>query len=85
MYTWIGILFIWNIFGFVVYAGIQLNATLHTDNYQLLNPREIYCIWDVNYFGCVLLTIIFNLLCPVWTILYWFSKFMHFVCTAGRR
>ena len=85
MDTWIGILFFWNIFGFVVYAGIQLNATWFTDDYSLLNPLDIYALWDVNYFGCALLAIIFNLLCPALTILYWFSKFMHFICTIGRR
>lgn len=87
MDTWtlIGILFMWNIFGFVIYAGIQLNATWNTDDYQLLNPREIYELWDVNYFGCVLLTLIFNLLCPIWSIIYWFSKLMKFICTVGRR
>lgn len=85
MDVWFAILFAWNILGYVVYTGIQLNATLFTDDYALLNPREIYCLWDVNYFGCALLAIVFNLLCPAWTILYWFSKFMHFVCTVGRR
>ena len=83
--TIIGILFAWNTIGLVVYAGIQLHATWNINDYQLLNPCEIYELWDVNYFGCVLLTLIFNLLCPIWTIIYWFSKFMKFICTVGRR
>ena len=85
MMTIIAILFAWNMIGFVVYAGIQLDATWHTDDYHLLNPREIYELWDVNCFGCVLLTLIFNLLCPAWSMVYWFSKFMKFICTVGRR
>ena len=85
IYEWIAILLGWNLMGFVIYAGIQMNATWHTTDYTLLNPRDIYELWDVNYFGCVLLTLIFNLLCPVWTIGYWFFKFMRFVCTVGRK
>ena len=85
MMTIIAILSAWNLIGFVVYAGLQLSATAHIDDYQLLDPREIYNLWDVNYFGCAMLTIIFNLLCPAWSMVYWFSKFMKFICTVGRR
>ena len=85
MMTIIGILFAWNAIGFVIYAGIQLHATWNINDYQLLNPCEIYDLWNVNYFGCVILTLIFNLLCPIWTIIYWFVKFMKFICTVGRR
>lgn len=84
-WTLISIFLAWNVIGFIVYAGIQLDATMYTDDYQLLNPREIYELWDVNYFGCVLLAIIFNLICPVWSMIYWFCKFMKYICTVGRR
>lgn len=83
--TVIGILFAWNAIGFVIYAGIQLHATWGRDDYQLLNPCEIYELWNVNYFGCALLTLVLNLLCPIWSIIYWFVKLMRFICTIGRR
>ena len=82
----IGIFFAWNLFGFIIYAGIQANATMFTYyDAELLNPYDIYELWKVNYFGCTLLTIVFNLLCPIWSILYWFSRFLQFICTVGRR
>lgn len=77
--------FLWNIFGFIIYITIQVEATYHTDDYLLLNPCDVYNRWNVNYFGCALLTIIFNLLCPVLSIIYWICKFMKFICTVRRR
>lgn len=79
------ILFAWNLIGCLVYVGIQLEATHDFIPYVLLNPCDIYDIWKVNYFGCGLLTIIFNLLCPVLTIIYWVYKLIYFICTVGRR
>ena len=79
------ILFFWNMVGFVIYLGIQLTATMITKPYTLLNPCDVYKLWAVNYFGCALLTLIFNLLCPVMSIIYWLRKFIYFICTVGRR
>ena len=65
---------IWNFSGFMI--GLCLN-----DWYEL-DPKAIwqqYC--NVNIFGCILLTIILNLLCPIVSICYWFYK----LCTVGRR
>lgn len=84
MATRIGILFAWNMMGFIIYAGIQINIT-NTKDLSLLNPLNIYYLWNVNYFGCGLLTLVFNALCPILTIGYWIFKFMHFICTVGRR
>ena len=79
-------LLFWNLLGFCVYSGISIEANRYTHReYYFLNPIDIYDKWNVNYFGCVLLTIIFNLMCPIMTIGYWFFKFMKFVCTVGRR
>ena len=79
------ILFLWNMVGFVIYIGIELAATMSTEPYTILNPCDVYKIWAVNYFGCGLLTLIFNLLCPIMSIMYWLWKLIHFICTVGRR
>lgn len=51
------------------------------DGYDILNPMCIYEVFKVNYFGCVVLMVIFNLLCPLATAIYWFYK----LCTVGRK
>lgn len=75
------IIFFWNLTGFVFYAGIQLNATMFTPDYQLLKPADIKKLWGFNTVGCWITAIFFNLLCPVWSIIYWFSKLIKFLFT----
>lgn len=45
------------------------------------NPKVIYKNIHVNWFGTMLLTIIFNILLPVISIPYWIYK----LCTIGRK
>lgn len=64
----------WNALGFIIGCGIG-------EWYQL-NPKLIWEQYDtVNIFGCTVLTIVLNLLCPVFSIGYWFYK----LCTVGRK
>ena len=67
-----GILLCWNFVGFLIGT---CTTNLH------LNPKKIYELHSVNIFGCVVLTIMFNLFCPVFSIGYWFYK----LCTVGRK
>ena len=57
---------VWNLFG--VFCGVCLGR------WYELNPVNIKWQYDVGTFGCVLLTILLNLLCPVISVLYWLYK-----------
>ena len=64
----------WNFLGFMI--GLCLNE------WYEINPKEIWRQYNsINIFGCIVLTIILNLLCPVVSLFYWFYK----LCTVGRR
>ena len=72
--TSIFIIIVWNFLGFMI--GLSM------DNWYEINPKEIWRQYDnINIFGCVLLTILLNLLCPIVSIFYWFYK----LCTVGRK
>lgn len=47
----------------------------------IFNPFWVYNNYKVNWFGCIMLTILINLLCPPISIIYWFYK----LCTVGRK
>lgn len=52
------------------------------DGWQWINPVVIYRNVPVNWFGCIILTILTHIVAgPVWASLYWFYK----LCTAGRK
>ena len=51
------------------------------DDYSFLNPIKIYKTYHVNYFGAALICIVYNFLCPIGSIGYWFYK----LCTFGRK
>lgn len=70
----------WNMLGLIVLSWIPY--TRNTDSlHNIFNPKGIYNNINVNWFGCLLLTVLFNLLCPVMTICYWFVQ----LCTFGRK
>lgn len=50
------------------------------DDFSFLNPIKIYKTYHVNYFGAALICIVYNFLCPIGSIGYWFYK----LCTFGR-
>jgi hypothetical protein len=50
------------------------------DGFEFVNPNWIYRNYRVNKFGAIFLSILLNLLCPIWTVIYWFYK----LCTVGR-
>ena len=47
-----------------------------------LNPIDIIDDYNISIIGCVILTIIFNLLCPIFTIIYWLTKFVIYIFIA---
>lgn len=73
------ILTLWSALGFIILLLIPY--TRHASEIcEVLNPKDIYENADVNWFGCVVLTIFYNVLCPIMTIGYWF----YWLCTVGR-
>lgn len=48
---------------------------------QWINPVVIYDNVHVNWFGCIVLTILAHTIAGPWTCLYWFYK----LCTVGRK
>ena len=68
----------WNLVGVFLF--------LHNlGDFAYLNPIKIYLSFKVNYFGCFVLTILFNIACPIATIIYWICVFIHWICTVGRK
>lgn len=72
-------LMIWSIGG-TVFLGIS-GVFDKFDDFSFMNPIKIYRAYHVNYFGAVLICIIYNLLCPIGSIGYWIYK----ICTVGRK
>lgn len=75
----IGICCVWNLFGFVALTLIPYSRDA-TDFKEMFSPKGIYENAEVNWFGCIVLMIFFNLLCPVLSGGYWF----YWLCTVGR-
>lgn len=78
MQTLIDILTFINIVGFL---GVLIVTMTENANFSFVNPIVIYNNIPVNWFGTLLLTIIFNVLLPSVAIPYWIYK----ICTVGRK
>ena len=48
---------------------------------QWINPIVIYNNVPVNWFGCIVLTILAHIAAGPWVVFYWFYK----LCTVGRK
>jgi len=48
---------------------------------QWVNPVVIYNNVSVNWFGCIVLTILAHIAAGPWVVFYWFYK----LCTVGRK
>jgi hypothetical protein len=48
---------------------------------QWINPIVIYDNVPVNWFGCIVLTILAHIVAGPWAVFYWFYK----LCTIGRK
>lgn len=72
-------LMVWSLGG-AIFLGIG-GVLSEFDNFSFMNPIKIYKTYKVNYFGAAIICIIYNLLCPIGSIGYWFYK----LCTVGRK
>lgn len=81
---WTGIIVIWNVIGIFILAVMQdvenNGAIGMAVGWEFVNPIHIYKCNHVNWFGAFVVAIIYNALCPIGAIIYWFYK----LCTVGR-
>ena len=78
------LLIVWNLFGGLALLILSVNRSFPGYSAEMLNYEWLYDEFNVNWFGCTLLTALFNLMCPVYTIGYWFVKIFKYLCTTGR-
>ena len=72
-------LMVWSLGGAIILCIIDVLNKF--DDFSYVNPIKIYKTYRVNYFGAAIICIIYNLLCPIGSIGYWFYK----LCTFGRK
>ena len=75
----------WNAAGACFVLILLVETFRCQDKYCLLHPIWIYKQFHVNYFGCAIITLIFNLFCPIISILYWGYHLLKFIFTVGRK
>ena len=75
---WCFVGIIWSAISWLI---LSLMYTMGEATCDFFNPFWIYAQVRVNIFGCILLTILTNILCPVVAIGYWFYK----ICTVGKK
>ena len=76
----IGIIIIWHIVGLVPCCMWAVDK--YADGWELCNPRWTYKYHkSVNWFGAIMLSLLYAALCPIGAVCYWFYK----LCTVGRR
>ena len=80
---------VWCIIGLGILKGYEDNSinysSYHDPLFAYLNPVWLYENYNINFFGAFLLMLLFNLICPAVTIIYWFCKLIKFICTVGRK
>ena len=66
----------WNVFGLVCLLATTVKFTAYGPDYDFdrLDPVYYYRNSKLNLFGCIVVTILRNLLCPIATAMYWFCK-----------
>lgn len=70
----------WFLFGAVI--CIYWSMEKYTDGWELCNPYYSYQYHKcVNWFGAIMLSLLYTALCPIGAVFYWFYK----LCTVGRR
>ena len=77
----IGLLIIWSVLGLIVFNIFGEDTRIDDGKLDFLTPKWIYHNYEVNWFGAFCLTLLFNLMCPLMSIGFWFYK----LCTVGRK
>jgi len=73
------------IVGYIVLTSILLIMIMFCSEFEIglqwVNPIVIYDNVPVNWFGCIVLTILAHIAAGPWVVFYWFYK----LCTVGRK
>lgn len=76
---------LWNIVGFVIWIMLggcfDVQVIKNSFGIEFVNPLVIYKQTKVNWFGAILLAMIYGMMCPIATFIYWLYK----LCTVGRK
>lgn len=73
-------LLLWTFFGGAICIIWSLEKD--TDGWELCNPYWVYKYYkSVNWFGAIMLSLLYTVLCPIGAVCYWIYK----LCTVGRR
>ncbi len=73
-------LLIWQVFGFIFCLVWSIES--YADGWELCNPYWAYKYHrSVNWFGAIVLSLVYTALFPIGAIIYWFYK----LCTVGRK
>lgn len=72
------LILIYNFFGFWLCGAWGENA--QCEGFDLFNPYRSYSTYAVNWFGAIMISLVYTALCPLGAICYWFYK----LCTIGR-
>ena len=76
----IRIIVVWNVIG--IFPCVVWGNNSCTDGWELCNPYWAYQYHEsVNWFGAIMLSLLYTALCPIGALCYWFYK----LCTIGRR
>ena len=71
---------VWHVIG--CFICMAWGCQQETDGWELASPYWAYRYHSsVNWFGAIMLSLIYTALCPLAAICYWFYK----LCTVGRR
>lgn len=86
---WLLLIFAWSVVGGfilgialgIAYGNQRTGAFSMAEGWEFVNPIHIYKYNKVNWFGAIIVALIYNALCPIGSICYWFYK----LCTVGRK
>lgn len=80
VWGWIVIFTLWNLFGLAI--CIPWLRDRYAEGWELCNPCYSYRYHkSVNWFGAIMLSLLYTALCPIGAVCYWFYK----LCAVGRR
>ena len=76
---------LWSLAGFILWiilgSCFNVQVIKYAFGIEFVNPLVIYKQTKVNWFGAILLAIIYGVMCPIATFIYWLYK----LCTVGRK
>lgn len=77
----------WNLIGFLILLLIGAGSKIigECPNSDFFSPLWLYENFYVNWFGALIMCVILNIICPVWSIGFWIYKFGRFIFTVGRK